>query len=192
MKLYMIRHGQSTANAQHLHAGWAQVPLTEQGVEEAVLTGRLLENISFDQIYVSDLIRAQQTLSAALPGAIAVTTPLLREIHVGDIAGKSAAECVQLYGDSYLENKAAHNYTPYGGEDMVRHLERIRVFMQYLEKEPFRCVAAFCHEGSIRCLLDLVLGYRHDRKERALGNGSVTVFEYANGTWSLVSWNRMK
>lgn len=192
MKLYMIRHGQSTANAQHLHAGWEQVSLTKQGVEEAIFAGRLLKNIPFDQIYVSDLIRAQQTLAAALPGATAVTTPLLREIHVGDIAGKSAAECVQLYGDSYLKNKAAHNYTPYGGEDIAQHLERIRVFTQCLEKKPFQHVAAFCHEGSIRCLLDLVLGYRHDRKERALGNGSVTVFEYVNGTWSLVSWNRIK
>ena len=191
MKLYMIRHGQSAANAQRLHAGWAQVPLTEQGIRKAALAGRLLRDISFDQIYVSDLIRAQQTLAAALPDATAVTTPLLREIGVGDLAGKSAAECLQLYGDSYLENKAVQNFVPYGGENAAMHLDRIRDFSKGLEKKPHQSVAAFCHEGSIRCMLDLVLGYRHDRKERSLDNGSVTIFEYENGTWSLVSWNQM-
>ena len=72
MKLYMIRHGQSTANAQHLHAGWAQIPLTDQGMEQARIAGRLLAGIQFDSIYVSDLLRAQQTLTAALPGVLII------------------------------------------------------------------------------------------------------------------------
>lgn len=190
MKLYMVRHGQSTANAGKLHAGWAQIPLTEQGVREAQKAGQLLRDVSFDKIYVSDLLRARQTLAAALPGAAGTETPLLREINVGGLAGKAAGECLQIYGDSYLSNKAVHNFVPYGGEDDAMHLSRVREFARHLEQDQQPCVAAFCHEGTIRCMLDLVMGERHCRKDYPLGNGSVSVFAFDGAQWSLVSWNR--
>lgn len=189
MKLYMIRHGQSTANEGRLHAGWAQVPLTERGFEDARRAGSLLRGVRFDKVYVSDLIRAQQTMETALPGAVGVTTPLLREISVGDLAGKNAQECLDIYGDQYLADKAVHNFVPYNGENSAMHMERIRQFAALAAQENLACIAAFCHEGSIRCMLDLVLGYRHNRKEYALDNGSVSVFELREGRWTLVSWN---
>ena len=189
MKLYMIRHGQSTANAGKLHAGWAQVPLTEQGIADARRAGKLLNGIHFDKIYVSDLLRAKQTLETALPGAEGIETPLLREINVGELAGKNAAECTAIYGESYVINKAVHDFTPYGGENDTMHLDRVREFAMQAELDQQSCIAAFCHEGTIRCMLDLVLGYRHDRKAYAMANGSVSVFELSGGRWSLVSWN---
>lgn len=189
MKLYMIRHGQSAANAGRLHAGWAQVPLTEKGVLEARRAGTLLQGITFDEIYVSDLLRAKQTLAAALPGATAIETSLLREINVGELSGKTADECLLSYGEAYLSNKAVHNFVPYGGEDDSMHLSRVREFTRLLEQAPQECVAAFCHEGTIRCMLDLVLGERHCRKDYPLDNGSVSVFQLSDGRWSVVSWN---
>ena len=189
MILYMIRHGQSTANAGRLHAGWAQVPLTEQGFADARRAGKLLNGVPFDKIYVSDLLRAKQTLEAALPGAEGIETPLLREINVGELAGKTAAECTAIYGESYVTNKAIHDFTPYGGENDTMHLDRIREFTMQADLDGADCIAAFCHEGSIRCMLDLVLGQRHDRKEYAMANGSVSVFERKNGRWSLLFWN---
>ena len=189
MKLYMIRHGQSTANAQKLHAGWAQIPLTDQGMAQARIAGRLLTGIQFDRIYVSDLLRAQQTLTAALPGADSITTVLLREINVGDLAGKTAGECLKIYGERYLDDKAAQNFVPYGGEDGAMHLERIRRFAVCLEQDALSNVAAFCHEGSIRCMLDLVMGQRHCRKDYPLDNGSVSIFEFVDGHWTLLTWN---
>ncbi len=189
MKLYMIRHGQSTANAARLHAGWAQVPLTDQGFADAHRAGKLLKDIQFDKVYVSDLLRAKQTMETAMPGVEGIVTPLLREISVGDLAGKNASECLEIYGESYLTNKAAHDFTPYNGENNTMHLDRIREFAMQAEIDHVPCIAAFCHEGSIRCMLDLVLGYRHNRKEYAMDNGSVSIFELADGRWTLVSWN---
>ena len=189
MKLYMIRHGQSTANAQHLHAGWAQIPLTEQGITQAHGAGRLLAGIQFGCIYVSDLLRARQTLSAALPGSDGIATPLLREINVGDLAGKTADECLRIYGERYLEDKSAQNFVPYGGEDAAMHLDRIRRFAGHLEQNIQPNVAAFCHEGSIRCMLDLVIGQRHCRKDYPLDNGSVSIFEFNDHHWILLAWN---
>ena len=62
MKLYLIRHGQSVANRDHLAAGWGEFPLTEAGVMQAKKLGeRLREQPPFDKIYVSDLVRTRQT-----------------------------------------------------------------------------------------------------------------------------------
>lgn len=189
MKLYMIRHGQSTANAQRFHAGWAQVPLTEQGMMQARSAVRLLNGIQFDRIYVSDLLRAQQTLAAVLPGVESITTSLLREINVGDLAGKSTDECLKIYGEQYLADKAVHNFVTYGGEDDAMHLDRIRRFSVRLEQDVQPNVAAFCHEGSIRCMLDLVTGQRYRRKDYPLDNGSVSIFEFTDDHWMLIAWN---
>jgi len=62
-KLYFIRHGQSTANAQQLWAGHLDVELTEQGIQEANIAGEQASknNLHFDIILSSPLKRAHQT-----------------------------------------------------------------------------------------------------------------------------------
>ena len=42
-KLVLLRHGQSAWNKTNQFTGWVDVPLTEQGVEEAKNGGRLLK-----------------------------------------------------------------------------------------------------------------------------------------------------
>lgn len=190
MKLYMIRHGESTANAEKKHAGWAQIPLTEKGREDAKLAGKLLHGIQFDRIWVSDLIRAKETLSLALPDAEATETPLLREIGVGELSGKTIAECTELYGEPYLREKVNYNFVPFGGENHEMHLDRVRRFADTVAKDGADTVAAFCHAGSIRCMLDHVEGVFHKPKDTPVINGSVSIFEYADGKWSCIAWNQ--
>lgn len=185
MRLYMIRHGQSTANAGRLHAGWAQIPLTEQGFADARFAGTQLEGLSFDKVYVSDLLRAIQTLETALPGVEGERTHLLRETHVGSLSGKDPDQCFALYGQQYITDKAARDYTRYGGENMAMHHQRIVEFADLLARDPVDAVAAFTHEGSIRCMLNIALGHPHKKEDYPLANGSVTVFSYENGTWKL-------
>lgn len=190
MILYMIRHGQSTANPELRHAGWAPVPLTEKGIQDARMAASLLEGIHFDRVYSSDLLRSTQTQQIALPNATSIETPLLREINSGCLLGKTREECASLYGEVYYSHLSLQNFSSYGGEDYPMQLERIRQFIVQLEENPGEHIAAFTHEGSIRCMLDLVLGDRHIRKDYPLHNGSVSVFEFKNGRWSLVFWNK--
>lgn len=75
MVIYVVRHGQSTANASATLAGWAQVPLTEKGVQQALQTRSLLQDIRFDKVISSDLLRAVQTAENALPGYEIQTGP---------------------------------------------------------------------------------------------------------------------
>ena len=185
----MVRHGESTANAEHRHAGWAQVALTEKGKSDALCAKKLLSGIKFDKVFVSDLLRAKQTLSIALPEAESIETPLLREIGVGNLARLKISEAAEKYGNDYIENRARHNFLPYGGENSEMHASRIRAFKEMLEQNEVPTVAAFCHEGSIRHMLRLVIGKAPT--ESLLRNGSVSIFEYRDGKWTCLAWDQI-
>src|SRR5690242_13915867 len=65
-KLVMIRHGQSDWNKRNLFTGWVDIPLSQEGIQEALAAGRLIADIPFDIIFVSALVRAQMTMYLAM------------------------------------------------------------------------------------------------------------------------------
>ena len=87
MKLFLVRHGQTTANVDKIYAGQTDVMLTEAGREQAMAIRPILENFQFDKVYTSDLTRAMDTQALALPFEDPIRTPLLREIDVGGATG---------------------------------------------------------------------------------------------------------
>jgi len=64
--LIMLRHGQSEWNKKNLFTGWVDVPLSEEGIQEAYKAGEIIKDIPIDVIFTSTLIRAQMTLAIAL------------------------------------------------------------------------------------------------------------------------------
>lgn len=65
-KLILLRHGKSRWNELNLFTGWVDVPLSEQGIEEALNAGRQIRDIPIDAIFMSSLIRAQMTAMLAM------------------------------------------------------------------------------------------------------------------------------
>lgn len=189
MKLYFIRHGQSQANLNHFFAGQTQVTLTEQGRNDARRAGQLLQSISFDRVYSSDLIRAMETRKIALPDAEAISTPLLREIDVGALEGYTLQQCLEKFGEAMAENRAVYDFTPYGGENVAMVRQRLRSFLQALEDAPCDRVAVFAHAALGAILLEMVLGGPIDKHALICENGSVAVFEFTGGRWRLLKWN---
>ena len=59
--IYVVRHGHTDWNDNKLTMGTKDIPLNELGFEEAYNTSKLLNNIKFDLIICSPLMRAKQT-----------------------------------------------------------------------------------------------------------------------------------
>jgi len=192
MQLYVIRHGQSEDNVAKRHSGWAECSLTEKGMEDAVRAGNLLKGIAFDKVFSSDTRRARQTCALALPDANPEYTPLIRETNVGSLTGLEVEECIRRWGDEYNERRKARNFCPYGGENLAMHTERVREFLTMVQNGGWNTVAAFSHGGSIHCMLDLVTGAVQNKADFPCSNGSVSVFTFENGVWSLTEWNRVE
>jgi len=179
MRLYLVRHGQTEFNVLKLWTGQMDIPLTEEGRQQAAAIRPKLEKIPFDRVYASDLSRAVETQRTVLPEAEARLTPLLREIDVGSIGGTSGnAEVLQTW-----------DFTPYGGENAEMILERVRAFLRMLEDDPAENVVAFAHSGVLTSTLQAVLGVQFDRDATVSRNCAVHVFEHSRGKWRLLAWN---
>lgn len=65
-QLILLRHGQSIWNKENLFTGWVDIPLSEEGIQEALKAGKKIDQIPIDVIYTSTLSRAQMTVPLAL------------------------------------------------------------------------------------------------------------------------------
>ena len=61
MRVYLIRHGKKEKERVLNFEGYPDMRLTEIGQKQAYLTGKHLSKISFDAVYSSDLVRANET-----------------------------------------------------------------------------------------------------------------------------------
>jgi len=108
-QLVLIRHGQSTWNQENRFTGWQDVPLSEQGVAEAVEAGRRLvaAGITFDVAFTSVLKRAIKTLWLALEEMDRMWIPVhraweLNERHYGALTGLNKSETAAKHGEDQV------------------------------------------------------------------------------------------
>lgn len=189
MKVYMIRHGQSEANVKRVYGGQCQIPLTAAGEEEAVRAGRLLEGITFDKVYTSDLIRAIRTQELCYPAEEVERLALIREMDVGELAGKPFEQCAEIYGKEFEADRVRANYVPYGGEDRTMVYRRAQEFMKLLEENPQDKVAVFSHNGFICAFCRAVMGVDPEAVKLFTNNCAVSTFVYEDGNWKVETWN---
>jgi 2,3-bisphosphoglycerate-dependent phosphoglycerate mutase len=111
LDLVLLRHGQSTWNAENLFTGWVDVDLTETGEAEARAGGRLLAEepgLDLRVLHTSVLTRAIHTAELALAAAKRSWLPVrrdwrLNERHYGDLQGKNKAETAAQFGKEQLQ-----------------------------------------------------------------------------------------
>src|ERR671928_1013474 len=104
--LVLLRHGESTWNAENLFTGWVDVPLSERGLVEAESSGRLLAEAGLrpDLVHTSVLRRAISTANVALDVADRHWIPVkrswrLNERHYGALQGKNKKEILEQFGE---------------------------------------------------------------------------------------------
>lgn len=184
MRVYVVRHGESETNYNKKWTGWIDAALTDKGKDDAKRAGNLLKTITFDKVFTSDLCRAIETATIAIPECRYETSALLREINVGTLAGTPL--------NSITEKERAHidqnGYADYDGEKKAEFYERIRLFIRELEALECENIAVFSHNGWIRGMLDIVIGHYMPRNRVCCNNCTIAIFEYTNETWKLHSW----
>ena len=87
MRLLLIRHAETTANAERLlDTAPPGTDLSDRGRIQAEELVKALEDVPLDAIYVSDLVRTQQTAAplAAARGLAPLIRPGVREIQAGE------------------------------------------------------------------------------------------------------------
>jgi 2,3-bisphosphoglycerate-dependent phosphoglycerate mutase len=118
--LVLMRHAESEWNAKGLFAGWADVRLAPNGLQEAEAAGRLLAagGLRPDVVHTSVLTRTVQTANIMLDVTGLSWLPVrrswrLNERHYGALQGRDKAEVRQRYGDEqYMRWRRSYDVPP--------------------------------------------------------------------------------
>ena len=180
MKLYLIRHGESETNLAGHYTGWAQVNLTPKGVKDAEGIRPILEKIKFDKIFSSDLIRAMKTAETAIPGCTYETTPLLREINVGNLAHKPF-----LPLDAPERKLMVDGFKSFDGESNAEFRARTTEFLDKVKALGCDNVAAFTHAGFLRTTLSILFSANINTMNFVCSNCAIVILELKDGRWML-------
>jgi broad specificity phosphatase PhoE len=152
----LSRHGQSTLNVAGLVNGDPDVPapLTSAGRAAAELLGAQLASLPLDLCVHTRFQRTRETAELALGGrdVPVVTEPLLDDVRVGDLDGRSI--------DEYRDWKAGHARSePFpGGESLDDAARRYARGFRTLLARPETCVLVVCHEIPVRYAVNAAAG----------------------------------
>jgi len=144
LEIWLVRHGETTASRDGILAGWADLPLTERGEEQARSVAPALAGESFHGVWSSDLVRAVTT--ARLARGEPRTDARLREINFGVLEGHAWQTLDPAYKQAFIEFNGFH---PPGGESLAEVRTRVLAFLAEL---PFGRHLLFTHGGVIRLL----------------------------------------
>lgn len=182
-RVHLIRHAE-TMGAETTYVG--DPNLTHRGERQSALTADHLESIGISSVYVSPLLRAQQT---AVPlvrkmGTPPKTLPLMAEIHLGDFPGPEASG----------RKRPLIDFGKWGGDAGADFNERVitgfRDFVSEIQSLEPGEIALITHGGTINVILDHVQGIPFDGQMRhLLANCSVSTLEIGPDSMSLADVN---
>ncbi|HWZ65816.1 MAG TPA: histidine phosphatase family protein [Patescibacteria group bacterium] len=152
-KIYLIRHAESTANANRVVSGAKDdSPLSELGRLQAKIAGENALNFKFDLIVSSPLLRARETANivaevTGYPSDKILVMDSLHERDLGALDGKSyVAEELRDGNHDFIES-----HTP-GLEKLDALYARAEQAIQTLEHRPEQRILVVCHNGVGRML----------------------------------------
>ena len=152
MKLIVVRHGQTTENAQNIIQGQLPGTLSQKGIEQVKATAEKLKSVQLDAIYCSDLARCVDTAAIIAryhPNQKIVYTKLLRERKGGNLEGQVLNTA---YWESLPGTEQSRRY-PGGGESWEDVKTRVKPFLNKLFVDHQKdTVLLVTHGGVIRSI----------------------------------------
>jgi glucosyl-3-phosphoglycerate phosphatase len=156
MRLILLRHAESTWNAERRMQGTADPPLSTAGRAQARALAPLLAAVEPEAVVTSDLRRARETAEElGLAGARA--DPRWREAALGSWTGLPVDDVVAEEGAAYaawLEGSGA----PPGGEAFPETCARVAEAVGELAAAGTRRALVVTHGGPIRAVCASVAG----------------------------------
>jgi broad specificity phosphatase PhoE len=190
-KLVLIRHGHTSLNIpgqQERLRGWLDVPLSNQGLDEAVQTASIVAGIGINTIYSSDLTRAIQTseIIGRATNAPIIPTPDLRPWHLGVFAGQLIHQLIPFL---QLLSQQPDAVAP-GGESWnqfyARYSAKLLALMELAHKSKAN-IAAVAHVRNFLTAPTIVLGGDRSKVPVKGGprTGSIYIIEKIDGIWQI-------
>jgi broad specificity phosphatase PhoE len=167
--LWLVRHGETSANAEGVFQGHLDVLLNDRGEQQARAVAEQLADVDFDAVYASDLQRAARTAEIIAAGrSVVILDPDLREMHYGILQGTRYHEAPTLLhehglaeawksGEFHRRGTAAP-----GGESVRQFRSRSRRFVRRIDDahppDLNHHLLIVAHGGKLSVLMTVLLG----------------------------------
>jgi len=182
-EIYICRHGATAWSKSGQHTGLTDLPLLEEGRQQALALKSTLSQQVFSAVYSSPLQRAVET--AHLAGYTALQlTPALIEWDYGEYEGKTTADIQKT-----IPNWNIFDFPVIGGESVEHIQARAHEFLQSLQQHEGKVL--LFSSGHISRVLGAVwlgLSARH-AKHFALSTASMSILGFERSTPCLKLWN---
>jgi broad specificity phosphatase PhoE len=154
-----LRHGITDWNRQGLFQGRTDVPLNDDGLAQAHTAAGRLQQVSFDRVVASPLLRALKTaeiISSAKGKPFDVDDGII-ECDFGSLEGLSIAETMKARGLKTTEDLVS--ILPEDGEPWpsisVRALSCVGV---WLDRHPQATILFVCHDAVMQAMSEALCG----------------------------------
>ena len=160
MRIFFIRHGETTGDIEDRYGGDYDDHLSEKGLQQSRKLSEILNRKGIEIILSSPLIRAQETsqILAQVIGCDVVTVPELKERNqYGILTGMVKADAKQAYPESVELLKDKYN-TIEEGESYLDFTNRLQnIFKRLTDDATHDVIAIVSHGGGFRALFRDIL-----------------------------------
>lgn len=155
MKITLIRHGESVANAGNFISDDPRKPvgLTDRGRAQAAARAEMLRHETFTHAWASEFPRAQQTAHILLQYH---TLQLNIDARLNERKSGLDGQPVHLFNDQVRLNPL--HFKTERGETFLEQMQRVRSFLDEMaSRHPAACILAVSHENPIIAALALTV-----------------------------------
>ena len=159
-KIYLLRHGQTDYNLQGVVQGSGiDAPINATGRAQAQAFFEAYQEVHFDQLYHSALIRTRQSIQGFIDLGIPVTSLVeLNEISWGNYEGTpmtpEEGEYYRMMLDQWQQGNL--DYAIAGGESPNSVAERLHRAIQIILNGPGETILVCMHGRAMRIFLSLI------------------------------------
>lgn len=194
-ELYLVRHGQTSANVNRQLVGSTDIPLDPLGERQAAQVGMRFAGIEINGIVTSPLQRARRTADeiARTTGHEPVVVPGLTEMNFGDLEGYTIQQVLEQFPEMREQLDDLHDLDlgwPGGETRGGFHTRVMATFLGIIERYENQSLAVVCHGGVIGSFYAQLEGGPHNDLVRyAVANCSVTHLVVTPGHTQVHLWN---
>ncbi|ARV58716.1 histidine phosphatase family protein [Nostocales cyanobacterium HT-58-2] len=190
VRLLLVRHGETEWNRQTRFQGQIDVPLNDNGRQQAQKAGQFLKDVGIDFAVSSSMVRPKETAEVILQYHTGVNLELqdgLREISHGLWEGKLEKEIEQEFpGELHRWRTIPAQVQMPEGENLQQVWERSvaawESIVQAALAKQLKTGLVVAHDATNKTLLCHVLGLSSEYFWNfRQGNGAVSVIDYPSG-----------
>lgn len=159
MKIYITRHSKTLWNQEKRLQGWQDSPLTKEGIEDARLLKKRINNLNIDCCYSSPIKRAFETSKILFDEVI--VDERLKEMNFGIYEGQLIDQLLedQTYYD--LWNSPDDNIKIPEGETYLEVQNRLKDFFKELYQKNYDKTVFITIHGMLFIILHgIMLNYK--------------------------------